>query len=47
MAKCPDCDTETTKRLAIIDPTDLREDRDYCLTCGKFPDEDARPVPDS
>lgn len=45
--KCPDCATETESRLAIIEPSELREEREYCLNCDKFPDEDARPVPDS
>jgi hypothetical protein len=44
MSKCPDCETETTSRMAIVEPGDLREERDYCLTCGKFVDDDARPT---
>jgi hypothetical protein len=47
MPKCPDCDTETTPRMAIVDPGDLRDERDYCLTCEKFVDDDARPAPAS
>ena len=47
MPKCPSCETETTKRMAIIDQSELREERDYCLTCDRYLDEDAQPVPDS
>lgn len=47
MAKCPECDTETKSRLAIIDPSELREEREYCVTCDTFLDEEARPAPDS
>lgn len=46
MSQCPQCDEQTTKRMAIIEPTDLREERDYCLTCDRFLDEDARPATD-
>jgi hypothetical protein len=43
MPTCPDCETETRKRLAIVDPSELKEERDYCLTCGTFVDDDAHP----
>ena len=33
--------------MAIIDQSELREERDYCLTCDRFIDDDAQPVPDS
>jgi hypothetical protein len=46
MPKCPDCDTETTPRLAIVDPGDLREERDYCLTCERFVDGGTRRASD-
>jgi hypothetical protein len=39
---CPDCGSETESRMAIIDSMDLEEEREYCLTCEKFVDEDAR-----
>ncbi len=42
---CPGCGNETTSRLAIIEPSELKEDRDYCATCDKFVDDDAR-LPD-
>jgi predicted RNA-binding Zn-ribbon protein involved in translation (DUF1610 family) len=41
-ATCPTCGDETESRLAIIEPSELKEDREYCLTCGKFVDENAR-----
>jgi hypothetical protein len=43
MPTCPDCETETTKRLAIVEPSELKAERDYCLTCGTFVDDDAHP----
>ncbi|SMP33038.1 hypothetical protein [Halobellus salinus] len=43
MPVCPGCGDDTTKRMAIINPSDLREERDYCLTCEKYVDDDARP----
>ena len=46
MPTCPDCGDDTTNRMAIIEPSDLREERDYCLTCGKYVDNDARPPSD-
>lgn len=42
---CPGCGSETKSRLAIIDPEELKEEREYCLTCEKFLDENAR-LPD-
>jgi len=39
---CPTCGNETTSRLAIIEPSELEEEREYCLTCDKFLDDDAR-----
>lgn len=42
---CPDCGGETKGRLAITDPEELKEEREYCLTCEKFLDENAR-LPD-
>lgn len=42
MPTCPDCGDDTTKRLAVIEPSDLTADRDYCLTCDKYADDDAR-----
>jgi len=42
MPTCPDCGDDTTKRMAVIEPSDLREERDYCLTCEKYVDDDAR-----
>jgi len=42
MTQCPACGSETKSRLAIIEPSELREKRDYCLTCDSFTD-DARP----
>ena len=41
-ATCPTCGDETESRLAIIEPSELKEEREYCLTCGKFVDEAAR-----
>jgi len=41
-ATCPTCGDETESRLAIIEPSELKEEREYCLTCGTFVDEDAR-----
>ncbi|MFB6117025.1 hypothetical protein [Halosegnis sp.] len=47
MSACPDCGDETTHRLAIIDPDELKAEREYCLTCEKFLDDDVRrPVDD-
>ena len=43
MPTCPDCGDDTTKRMAITEPSDLREERDYCLTYEKYVDDDARP----
>ena len=43
MPTCPDCETETRKRLAIVEPSELSAERDYCLTCGTFVDDDAHP----
>ena len=44
MPTCPGCGDETTKRMAVIEPSDLREEREYCLTCEKYIDDDgARP----
>lgn len=40
---CPTCGNETRSRLAIVEPSELEEEREYCLTCEKFVDEDARP----
>ena len=42
MPTCPGCGDETTKRMAVIEPSDLGEQRDYCLTCEKYIDDDAR-----
>ncbi|WP_299237372.1 hypothetical protein [Natronomonas sp.] len=42
MVVCPDCDEETEKRMAIIEPSEIEAPREYCLTCEKFLDEDAR-----
>jgi hypothetical protein len=39
---CPDCGNETRSRFAIIEPSELREEREYCLMCDKFVDDDAR-----
>ena len=39
---CPTCGDETESRLAIIEPSELKEEREYCLTCGTFVDDDAR-----
>lgn len=39
---CPECGNETTSRLAIIDPSELKEEKEYCLTCDKFVDDGAR-----
>jgi hypothetical protein len=41
-ATCPTCGDETESRLAIIEPSELKEEREYCLTCEAFVDEDAR-----
>lgn len=41
-ATCPTCGDETKSRLAIIEPSELKEERDYCLTCDQFVDEDAQ-----
>lgn len=41
-ATCPTCGQETEKRLAIIEPSKLKEEREYCLTCETFVDDDAR-----
>lgn len=44
MPICPGCGDETTKRMTVIEPSDLREEREYCLTCEKYiDDDDARP----
>jgi len=32
--------------MAIIEPSELEAEREYCLTCEKFVDEDARPPED-
>lgn len=40
---CPSCGEETTSRLAIVEPSQLKEEREYCLTCEKYVDDDARP----
>lgn len=32
--------------MAIIDPSELTEERDYCLTCETFVADDARSVKD-
>lgn len=39
---CPTCGKETTSRLAIIEPSELKEEREYYLTCEAFVDDDAR-----
>lgn len=39
---CPNCENETKGRLAIIEPSELKEEREYCLTCEAFVDDDAR-----
>jgi len=39
---CPSCGSNTKSRLAIIEPSELTEKREYCLTCDKFVDDDAR-----
>lgn len=39
---CPRCDGKTEGRLAIIEHSDLEEEREYCLTCEAFVDDDAR-----
>lgn len=39
---CPDCGNDTTNRLAIVEPSDLKEEREYCLTCEKFTDDDVK-----
>lgn len=39
---CPDCGDETTSRLAIIEPSELKEEREYCLTCEKFAADDVQ-----
>ncbi len=39
---CPTCGNETTSRLAIIEPSELQEEKEYCLTCDKFVDGNAR-----
>ncbi|MEZ3172600.1 hypothetical protein ABNG03_18605 [Halorubrum sp. RMP-47] len=41
-ATCPTCGDETEHRLAIIEPSDLKEEREYCLTCDTFTDDNAR-----
>lgn len=43
---CPQCESETKSRLAIIEPKDLKEEKEYCLTCEAFVDDDARPPED-
>lgn len=43
MPTCPGCGDETTKRMAIIEPSDIKEEREYCITCEKYIDDDARP----
>jgi len=30
------------ERLAIVEPSELKEEREYCLTCETFVDDDAR-----
>ena len=42
MPNCPDCGDDTTKRLAVVEPSELTDDRDYCLTCEKYVDDDVR-----
>ena len=42
MPTCPDCGDDTTKRLAVLEPSELTDDRDYCLTCETYVDDDAR-----
>lgn len=39
---CPTCGNETRSRLAIVDPNELKEEKEYCLTCEKFVDDNAR-----
>lgn len=39
---CPTCGNETTSRLAIIEPDELKEEKEYCLTCEKFLVDNAR-----
>lgn len=43
---CPSCGEKTTNRMAIIEPSELKEEREYCLTCEKFIDDDARSIND-
>lgn len=38
---CPTCGDETKSRFAIVEPSDIREEREYCLTCDRFVDDDA------
>jgi hypothetical protein len=45
VTQCPACESETESRLSIIEPSELREEREYCLTCGSFIDGDVR-LPD-
>lgn len=42
MPRCPDCGDDTTKRMAIIEPSEIEAERDYCLTCDSFVDQEAR-----
>jgi len=28
--------------MAIVEPSELRAEREYCLTCEKYVDDDAR-----
>jgi len=46
MATCPNCGSETEKRMALVDPSELKEEKEYCLTCEMFVDDDARLPPE-
>ena len=44
MLEWVECEAETVKRMAIIERSELKGERDHCLTCEAFHEEDARPV---
>jgi len=44
MLEWVECEAETVKRMAIIERSEPKGERDHCLTCEAFHDEDARPV---
>lgn len=33
---------ETKSRLATVEPSELKEETEYCLTCEEFVDDNAR-----